>query len=371
MGVVDDVSLETVVAVFDVWLALDALNADTPVTYDFLRRPAVYESLRRPTRKTPRPGTPAGIQALGPATREENRFWQQYAQIEPATLDGWDRQEPYRLEIPDRVRIAPAPGAPRIVCQAPEVFVFPSGWSTTLWLRLVDPFALRDLPRVLWTLEDDPRTTLTPAASGPLPLTGVMDALRDRVGGALYGPSLRRRARRIIRQRVVAVISRDGPARNYQYLDEDLQVIYGALEPSEAGMGPLWQMAQSSQLPDDLDLVIRYGRGLFLDSSAGKGDTKQHWRRCNARNLRNMIMMCAVLQATVKFGSLALPPDAGSLAALPAARQADLRLLYRLVSRSQRGLRRIPAAFAATAAAFYFGHHKEIQEAVALTLPAL
>jgi hypothetical protein len=371
MGVVDDVSLETVVAVFDVWLVLDALNGDTPVTYDFLRRPAVYESLRRPTRKTPRPSTPDGIQVLGPAARDENRFWQQYAQIEPATLGGWDRQEPYRLEIPDRVRVAPVPEAPRIVCQAPEVFVFPSGWSTTLWLRIVDPFALRDLPNALWALEGDPRITVTPAGSGPLTLTGALDALRDRVGGALYGPSLRRRARRIIRQRVVAIISRKGPERDYQYLDEDLLVIYGALEPSEAGMGPLWRMEQSSQRLDDLDIVIRYGRGLFLDNSAGKGDTKQHWRRCNARNLRNMIMMCAVLQATVKFGSLGLPPDAGALAALPAVRQEDIRLLYRLVAGSQRGLRRIPAAFAATSAAFYFGHHKEIQEAVALTLPTL
>lgn len=370
MGIVDDVSVETVVAVFDVWLVLDTLYAGTAMTYDFLRRPEIYDSLQRPTRQTPRPTTPARIQVLGPSSREENRFWQQYTQIEPATLSHWDRQEPFRLEIPDRVRIAPTPGAPRMICQAPEVFVFPSGWSTTLWVRIVDRFPLRDLPRALWALDGEPRIALTPEPSVPLTLTGAMDALRDRVRDALYAPPVRRGARRVVRQRVVAVISREGPDRSYQYLDEDLIVIYGSLEPTEAGMGPLAKMAASSQRLVDLDIVIRYGRGLFLDAG-GKNGTKQHWRRCNARNLRNMVMMCAVLQATVKFGSLALPPNAAALQALPAATQENLRLLHRLASGSQRSLRLLPTAFAATAASFYWGQHKEIQDALALTLPTL
>jgi hypothetical protein len=283
-------------------------------------------------------------------------------------MTAWDRQEPFRLKIPDRIRVTQGASSPRILCDAPEVFLFPVGWSTTLWLRLLGPLKLEDLPTTLWALDSEPSIRITPGEADPMRLSTVLDTLRDRVAMILYGRSLARRARRIIRQRVVAVIAREASELERPYMDEDLRVIYGALEPSVDGVGPVWVMASSSQevKQDKGKVVIRYGRGLFLDLQTNPG-----WTRCQARNFRNMVMMCTVLQATVKFGTTRLPEDLAAFVQLPNEKKAPLRDLYRLVSNGQKILRKLPSAYRPTTCAFYYGQHKEIQDALTQALPNL
>jgi hypothetical protein len=312
------------------------------------------------------PPTPAGVKSLGVWTKGDNLFWEPYCRIESDALTAWDRQEPFRLEIRERLCVTPPSPNFKIVCDAPEIFLFPVGWSTTVWFRIIGPMILRDLPKLLWTLGDQPSIRLKPDGKRAVTLDDAMKTISNRVASKLYSPISQPRPKRILRQRIVSVIERRRSNFKRPYQSEDLPVVYGSLEPSASDQGPLWAMQASSLLVGQFNghVVARFGRGIFVDLPRDK----PRRIRCFARNLRNMVLMGAVLQSTVKFGARELPTEAASSSGLQPKR-LRLRNLHRLVLNGQKILREVPHVYNPKVCRIYWGKHWEIQQALIEPLP--
>jgi hypothetical protein len=114
-------------------------------------------------------------------------------------------------------------------------------------------------------------------------------------------------------------------------------------------------------------VLVRFSRGFFVDLPH---DTPRRIR-CFARNLRNMSLMGAVLQTTVKSGVSALPSSSSALMQLPLAQQERFRKLHRLAASGQELLGQIPQYYNPKVCRFYWNAHAHIKAAMAQTIPTL
>jgi hypothetical protein len=359
----DTVPGEILVGFVDVHVSLAPLLEPSLWPYPFAVDPLAYNALRI-DRKTP---LPANVGRLGMSNQDESQFWRPYCRIGPDTLSPWQRQEPFRLTVGPRVRCSLAMPNLRLVWSAPEVLLFPAGWSTTVWLRIIGALPMSELPEILWSLDEQPVLAIHPDGLAAGTLNAALNELGRRIGRILQGRS--GSPKRILRQRIVSPIAPDGAERSAEdYATEDLRVIYASLTQARAEMAPVAVMQQHCLPVEQFGglVTIRYGRGLFLDLI---GNYPRRIR-CFSRNLRNMLVMTAALQATVKFGLPELPTGtpAGSL---PDARRQRLTRLRQLIAGSQETLRRLPKAWPPRVCRYYCGNHEDIKEALAETIPEL
>jgi hypothetical protein len=370
MGLIDEVATEALVGVTDLFSFLHPLISGThSLPYTFLADPKAYADFCR-TSKEVLPSSPVSeVKSLGWWTKNRSKFWNPYCGIKNLTHSPWDRQEPFRMEAPERVGIYLPTPLLKVSCEVPEIFLFPSGWSTTLWFTITGPLQLKKLQIWLRAIMVEPNIFFKATPDKRVPLDTIMNAIHERVKRSLYQQSSLPKPRFIFRKRVIAIIKRENANFEGEYPAEDKRVLYGSLEPDPTHHPPIWEMEERKILVKQFSghVLSRFDRGIFLDI---RHDTANRIR-CFTKNLQAMQLMGGILQSTIKYGFPALPAKKAGLTQFSPDQRTRFRRLHRLIARGQEILRVMPDEYGPKICKFYWAAHEDIKQALDQAIPEL